>query len=57
MRLLRGTGWSHYPRAEWQDDPPRQWSIAVFPDHSEPQATAPGTHTVTGRQSAPPGGG
>jgi hypothetical protein len=57
MRLLRGTGWSHCPGAEWQEDPPGQWSIGAFPGHSQRQATSPGTHPATGRRSSPPGSG
>jgi hypothetical protein len=41
-RLLRDTGWSHYPGAEWQEDPPGQWSIGVFPDRSTRRAATPG---------------
>ncbi len=30
-RMLWDTGWMAYPSAEWQEDPPGQWSRAVFP--------------------------
>lgn len=33
--LLAGTGWAHYPCREWEEDPPGQWSIPVFP-HGPP---------------------
>jgi hypothetical protein len=29
-QLLRHTGWSTYPDAEWQEEPPGEWSVAVF---------------------------
>jgi hypothetical protein len=58
VRLLWGTGWSHYPGAEWQEaDLPGQWRIGVFHGHSVRQATTPGPQTATGRRSAPPGSG
>jgi hypothetical protein len=28
--LLQGTDWSAYPGAEWREEPPGQWTIAVF---------------------------
>jgi hypothetical protein len=53
MRLLHGTGWSHYPGAEWrEDDPPGHWTLSVFCQHSGRQPTAPGT-----QRPAPPGSG
>jgi hypothetical protein len=58
LRLLRGTGWSHYPGAEWQeDDPPGHWLIGVFHDHNTREADAPGPQPARTRRSAPPGPG
>ena len=31
-RILWRTGWIAYPGTEWQEEPPGQWSRAVFPD-------------------------
>lgn len=31
-RILWRTGWMSYPGTEWQEEPPGQWSRAVFPD-------------------------
>jgi hypothetical protein len=46
MRLLHGTGWSHYPGAEWHEaDPPGHWTISVFHDHHGQQAASPDTQT------------
>jgi hypothetical protein len=30
--LLWHTGWAAYPGAEWDEEPPGEWSIAVFRD-------------------------
>ena len=29
-QLLWHTGWASYPGAEWDEEPPGEWSIAVF---------------------------
>jgi hypothetical protein len=31
-QILWHTGWSAYPGAEWQEEPPGQWSRSVFRD-------------------------
>jgi hypothetical protein len=31
-QMLWQTGWVPYPGSEWQEEPPGQWSRAVFPD-------------------------
>ena len=31
-RILWCTGWIAYPGTEWQEEPPGQWTRAVFPD-------------------------
>jgi hypothetical protein len=31
-QILWHTGWVAYPGTEWQEEPPGQWSRAVFPD-------------------------
>ena len=30
--ILWHTGWTAYPGTEWQEEPPGQWTRAVFPD-------------------------
>jgi hypothetical protein len=30
--ILWHTGWMAFPGTEWQEEPPGQWSRAVFPD-------------------------
>jgi hypothetical protein len=32
--LLRHTGWVIYPGSEWEEEPPGEWSVAVFNDRS-----------------------
>jgi len=29
-QLLWHTGWSAYPGSEWEEEPPGEWSVAVF---------------------------
>jgi hypothetical protein len=46
LKLLAGTGWAHYPGAEWtEEDSPGEWSIPVFrhpaPSHNMPSSEGP----------------
>jgi hypothetical protein len=29
-QMLWETGWSEYPGAEWEEEPPGEWAVAVF---------------------------
>jgi len=29
-QMLWETGWSAYPGSEWEEEPPGEWSVAVF---------------------------
>jgi hypothetical protein len=31
-QMLWQTGWVPYPGSEWQEEPPGQWTRAIFPD-------------------------
>jgi hypothetical protein len=55
-RLLWHTGWASYPGAEWDEEPPGEWSISVFrnplPRRGTDRST---THAAVNEQQPDPG--